>query len=38
MSEARINTIDEFEEDYARGIGHKFPPRGGRKASLGNTD
>ena len=33
---ALITTIDEFEEEYNKGIGVKLPYRGGKEASLDN--
>ena len=33
---ALIRTLDEFQEEYANGIGVKLPSRGGREASLDN--
>ena len=32
----RITTLDEFEEEYAKGIGQSLPVRGGKEASLDN--
>ncbi len=37
MANSRITTLDAFEEEYRKGIGHVFPRRGpGREASLDN--
>ena len=32
----RITTLDEFEEEYAKGTGQSLPVRGGKEASLDN--
>ena len=33
---AMITTLDEFETEYRKGVGHVMPPRGEREASLDN--